>query len=355
MRFIGNKENLVEKIYQIMQSKNITGNSFFDFFAGTTNVGRFFKKIDYQVYSSDLLYFSYILQRAYIQNNQDLIFDKLLKTINIKSNSLFATPLYLVVEYLNNLEISGGFIFQNYTPEGTANLEIPRMYYTAENGKIIDTIRQQIENWNNENLLTENEYFALLACLIETVPFYANVSGVYAAFQKQWDPRAVKKMQLRPIETVKNNQLNYAYNDNSVNLLEQVSADIFYLDPPYNQRQYAPNYHLMETIAKYDNPEIKGVSGMRNYENQKSLFCNAETGLQELYKIAKNGKYKWLILSYNTEGIMPKQKIISVLEQFGTVELVEFDYLRFKSNSNGDSKHKKYIQEQLYILRKNGK
>lgn len=352
MRFIGNKENLVENIYQIMQLKRITGNSFFDFFSGTTNVGRFFKKLDYQIYSSDLLYFSYILQRAYIQNNQDLTFDKLLKNINIKSNSLFATPLNLVVEYLNNLDISEGFIFQNYTPEGTANLDIPRMYYTAENGKIIDTIRQQIENWNNENLITENEYFTLLACLIETVPFYANVSGVYAAFQKQWDPRAVKKLQLRPIETVKNKKQNFSYNDNSVNLLEQVNADIFYLDPPYNQRQYVPNYHLMETIAKYDNPEIKGVTGMRNYENQKSLFCNPETGLQELYKIAKNGKYKTLILSYNTEGIMPKQKIISVLEQFGTVELIEFDYLRFKSNSNGDSKHKKYIQEQLYILKR---
>ncbi len=117
MRFIGNKENLVENIYQIMQLKRITGNSFFDFFSGTTNVGRFFKKLDYQIYSSDLLYFSYILQRAYIQNNQDLTFDKLLKNINIKSNSLFATPLNLVVEYLNNLDISEGFIFQNYTPE----------------------------------------------------------------------------------------------------------------------------------------------------------------------------------------------------------------------------------------------
>lgn len=355
MRFIGNKENLVERIYQIMQLKNISGNSFFDFFAGTTNVGRFFKKLNYQIYSSDILYLSYILQRAYIQNNQELTFDKLLKTIKIKSNSLFATPLNLVVEYLNNIEISEGFIYQNYTPEGTSNLDIPRMYYTAENGKIIDTIRQQIENWKNENLITENEYFTLLACLIETIPFYANVSGIYAAFQKKWDPRAVKKLQLRPVETIINNQINYSFNENSVNLLEQISADIFYLDPPYNQRQYAPNYHLMETIAKNDNPEIKGVSGMRNYENQKSLFCNAETGLQELNKIAENGNYKWLILSYNTEGIMPKQKIISVLEQFGKVELVEFDYLRFKSNNNGDSKHKKYIKEQLYILQKNEK
>lgn len=355
MRFIGNKANIIDNIFHIISDRNIYGKSIFDLFSGTSNVSRFFKKLNYKVFSSDLLYFSYILQRAYIQNNDDLTFEKLFNTIKIQSNTLFATPLDLVVDYLNNLEIIEGFIFQNYTPEGTANLDNPRMYYTAENGKIIDTIRQQIEKWHIENLITENEYFALLACLIETVPFYANVSGVYAAYQKQWDPRALKKMQLRAIEIIKNEHQNFSYNENSVNLLEQIDCDIFYLDPPYNQRQYAPNYHLMETIAKYDCPKIKGISGLRNYENQKSLFCNAETGLKELHLIAKNGKYKWLILSYNSEGIMPKNKIITVLEQFGLVELIEFDYLRFKSNNNGDSKHKKYIKEQLYILRKNEK
>lgn len=72
MRYIGNKENLLDKIYQVMQSKNIKGNSFFDFFSGTTSVSRFFKKLDYQIYSSDLLYFSYVLQRTYIHNNQVL-------------------------------------------------------------------------------------------------------------------------------------------------------------------------------------------------------------------------------------------------------------------------------------------
>jgi len=353
MRYIGNKENLLDKIYQVMQSKNIQGNSFFDFFAGSTSVSRFFKKLGYQIFSSDLLYFSYVLQKAYVSNNQILNFEKILNKINFQSTSLFASSLHIVVEYLNQIEPVEGFISQNYTPFGTSELEIPRMYYSDENGKIIDAIRQKIELWKTENLINENEYFILLACLIETVPFYANISGVYAAFQKKWDPRAVKKMILRPVEFVVNNKENFAYNENSTNLINQIEADIFYLDPPYNQRQYAPNYHLMETIAKYDNPEIKGVSGMRNYENQKSLFCNSENGLLELYEIAKNGKFNTLILSYNTEGIMPKQKIISVLEQFGTVELVEFEYLRFKSNSNGESKTKKFIQEQLYILQKN--
>lgn len=336
-----------------MQSKNIQGNSFFDFFAGTTSVGRFFKKLNYQIYSSDLMYFSYVLQKAYLTNNQELNFEKLLNTINFQSTALFTSPLNIVVEYLNQIEPIEGFISQNYTPSGTSELEIPRMYYSDENGKIIDAIRQKIESWKNENLINENEYFILLACLIETVPFYANISGVYAAFQKKWDPRAVKKMILRPIEFIINNKDNFVYNENSTELLNKVEAEIFYLDPPYNQRQYAPNYHLLETIAKYDNPIIKGVAGLRDYQNQKSKFCNATTAIQELDKIAKEGKYKTLILSYNTEGIMKQENIISALEKYGKVELVEFEYLRFKSNSNGESSTKKFIHEQLYILQKN--
>ena len=352
MRYIGNKENLLDKIYQVIQSKNIQGNSFFDFFSGTTNVGKYFKKLNYQVFSSDLLYFSYVLQRAYITNNEELHFEKLLSKLNFQSTSLFASPLHIIVEYLNQIESTNGFIAQNYTPSGTRHLETPRMYYSDENGKIIDAIRQQIENWKAENLISENEYFVLLACLIETVPFYANISGVYAAFQKKWDARAIKKMILRPVEFVVNNKENYAFNKNSVELLNEVEADIFYLDPPYNHRQYAPNYHLLETIAKYDNPVIKGITGLRNYENEKSKFCNTNTALQELSVIAEKGKYKTLILSYNNEGIMPQEQIIETLKPFGKVDLIEFDYTRFKSNNNGESKHKKMIKEQLYILEK---
>lgn len=355
MRFMGNKENLLDKIHQVMQSKNIKGDSFFDFFAGTTSVSRFFKKLDYQIYSSDLLYFSYVLQKAYIVNNQELNFEKLFEKISIQSDLLFSSPLLLVIDYLNQIEQIEGFIYKNYTPGGTSELDIPRMYYSEENGKIIDSIRQQIENWKIEELISENEYFVLLACLIETVPFYANITGVYAAFQKKWDVRAVKKLILRPIELIKNNKENFSFNENSVDLINKIKADIFYLDPPYNQRQYAPNYHILETIAKYDSPEIKGVSGLRNYDNQKSKFCNSKTAIQELSKIAKDAQYKTLILSYNSEGIMQQNEIIETLQEFGKVELVEFDYLRFKSNNNGDSKHKKFIQEQLYILQKNEK
>ncbi|ATA92521.1 DNA methyltransferase [Capnocytophaga canimorsus] len=352
MRYIGNKENLCDKIYHTLQIKNIEGKSFFDFFAGTTSVGQYFKSKGYKVFSSDLMYFSYVLQRAYITNNSFDLFDKLLQNILIDSTNLFETNLEKVVSFLNKISGKEGFIYENYTPTGTQELEQPRMFFSDQNGKIIDAIRLQIEQWKEENLISTNEYFILIACLLESVSFYANVAGVYAAFHKKWDPRAVKKMVLRPIKLITSKEENRSFNQDSVELLEEIQADIFYLDPPYNQRQYAPNYHLLETIAKYDNPQIKGVSGMRDYQQQKSKFCNSKTALEELNKIALKGKFKYLVLSYNSEGIMKEKDIFSVLQKCGKVELVEFDYLRFKSNNNGKSKHKKYIREQLYILEK---
>ena len=226
------------------------------------------------------------------------------------------------------------------------------MYFSNENGKKIDTIRQQIERWKNDNLLLGNEYYILLASLIETVSFYANVAGVYAAFQKKWDPRAIKPFILRPIEIISNRQENRAYHADSMKILNQINTDILYLDPPYNERQYAPNYHILETIARYDNPDIRGVTGMRNYDSQKSRFCKASTALEDLDKVARIATYEYLVLSYNSEGIMPQHNILDVLSQYGEVELEQFEYLRFKSNNNGLSKTKKHIWEQLYILRR---
>ena len=351
MRYIGNKENVVDRIFGIMQECGLKGIRFFDFFTGTTNVARFFKKKGFEIGSCDLLYLSYCLQKAYIENNEEPQFQNLLQEIpNISTRLFLNTPLEHVVEYLNSIEPQYGFIYNNYTPDGTSELKQPRMYFSSENGAKIDAIRLQIEEWYKENRINEKEYYILLACLIETVPYYANISGVYAAFQKKWDPRALKPFKLRTIEIIKNKRSNIVYNENSLSICDKIDTDILYLDPPYNERQYAPNYHVLETIAKYDNPQIKGVTGMRDYSGQKSSFCSASTALRDLSYVADSCKYKYLVLSYNSEGIMPQEEIISTLSKYGKVILKQFEYARYKSNNKGLSKTKKTVLEQLYIL-----
>lgn len=352
MRFIGNKEKLLKHINYILERKNIKGRIFFDFFSGTTNVAKFFKKKGCKIFSSDMLYFSYCLQYAYIKNNKEPNFKKLIPKLKTAASKLIYYPLDIIIDYLNNIKPIKGFIYNNYSPEGTIHLKKQRMYFSNENAEKIDAIRIQIENWKNMDILTEEEYFILISCLIESVSFYSNTAGVYAAFQKKWDKRALKPFLLRRIELLFNNEKNEIFNTDSMQLLKDIDTDLLYLDPPYNERQYAPNYHILETIAKYDNPRIKGITGMRSYSNQKSTFCNMITALQSLEFIAKNAKYKYLILSYNSEGIMPKESIFEILRRYGKTELIEFKNTRFKSNSKGKSETKRYIKEQLYILKK---
>ena len=353
MRYIGNKENILDKIYSILEDNNIRGRSFFDFFAGTTNVSRYFKSKGYRVLSSDILYLSYCLQKAYVENNDEPTFSKLLPTLPpIDGGSLFSRPLDQVVGYLNTITPVKGFIYDNYTPGGTSNLSRPRTYFIDENGQKIDAIRIRIEEWKQSGLISESEYFILLACLIETIGFYSNIAGVYAAFQKHWDPRALKPLELKTIEFVNNNQQNKVFCADSMDLLSEIDVDILYLDPPYNERQYAPNYHILETIAKYDNPAVRGVTGMRDYSGQKSRFCRANTALEDLDKVAGTAKFHYLVLSYNSEGIMPQEMIIETLQKHGKVKLEQFEYARFKSNNNGLAKTKKTVFEQLYILEK---
>lgn len=350
MRFIGNKEKLLEKIYRAVLTTGTTSGVFCDFFSGTSNVGRFFKDKGFEIVSSDILYFSYVLQKAYIENNSQPEFKKLLKAIESTATKNHLPPLESVRHLLNNIKGVKGFIYRNYTEDGTQKETNKRKYFTSENAQRIDAIRIKIEEWKQKKMINENEYFVLLASLIESVPFYANISGVYAAFLKQYDPRALKRFEVKPIRVYISEKKHKVYNCDSMRLVKNLNVDILYLDPPYNSRQYAPNYHLLETIAKYDDPKIKGVTGIRNYDDQKSDFCNKKLALCALDKIAKNAKYKYLILSYNSEGIMPQRDIISTLSKYGKVSLQNIDYPRFKSNSNGDSKNKKVVQEQLYIL-----
>jgi len=352
VRYIGNKENILEMIEELLKRNHVSGRSFFDFFAGTASVGRFFKKRGLKIYSSDLLFLSYCFQKACVENNQIPSFSALLPTFPGSMLLFVQNPLTLVLEYLNELPGVSGFIHQNYTPGGTSGLAKPRMYFSDENGMKIDAVRQKIEEWKRLNLLTESEYFILLASLIESVSFFANVSGVYAAFQKKWDPRAVKPFFMRPVEIVPGKEENQVFNADSMEIFREIEADIFYLDPPYNARQYAPNYHLLETIARYDAPPIHGVTGMRDYKNQKSVFCNETTALEALEEVAKKGRFKFLVLSYNSEGIMPSEKIVQVLKPYGTVIFEQFGNTRFKSNNNGAAKTVRQIQEYIFILKR---
>src|SRR5690625_166536 len=199
LRFIGSKANLIDRI-EGMVKKHVKGSeeTFLDLFAGTNVVGHHFKK-DYTVYSNDLLYFSYCHAKATIENNSKLTFERL-KERGVKD------PFdYLMSEEIIEAFDGPGYYEKAYTPTGD------RKYLSVENGKRIDATRTQISEWREKKWVTEYEYYYLLTSLIESIPFVSNTTGTYGAFLKHWDKRALRPLELKPLEVINNHRPNKAF------------------------------------------------------------------------------------------------------------------------------------------------
>lgn len=153
-----------------------------------------------------------------------------------------------------------------------------------------------------------------MASLINSIDKYANTASVYGAFLKGVKKSAQKEFKLELLPIIDGNTHNEIFNEDINQLIKRISGDILYLDPPYNARQYCTNYHVLETIAKYDNPKLHGKSGLREYQAQKSKYCSTRTVKEEFDDLIKNANFQYIFLSYNNEGLMPFDAIKEIME-----------------------------------------
>lgn len=317
MNYIGSKFSLLSFIQNsIFEVAGTTNEVFCDLFAGTGIVGRHFKKMGYSVIANDLQYYSYVLNRHYIGNSQKMNFLKF--------------PSEYVFDFLNNAEPKSGFVFNNYAFGSGSN----RLYFSDANAIKCDSIRMLIEDLYNKNYVNDDEYFFLLTCLLESIDKYANTASVYAAFLKRLKNSAQKDFFITPVETIISTKPQLVFNTDANKLIREINTDILYLDPPYNERQYASNYHLLETIAKYDSPVITGKTGMRDYSTQKSDYCRRQNAARAFADIIKNAKAKYIFLSYNNEGLMSLDEIRYIMSSRGKYGCFTQTYNRFKADKN---------------------
>lgn len=340
MRYIGGKSNLLNDINNVITQRMVNVNTVIDIFSGSGVVSSFLKENNYNIIGNDIMYFSYVLSRGTTALNQIPTF----------ANLGIVNP----IEFLNNLEIANTdinladcFIYQNYSPHD----DVARMYFQNENAIKIDIIRITIENWHTEQLITDDEYFYLLAALISAVPYVSNITGVYGAYLKHWDARTYNSLTLRNPEIIANNSVVAFHNDNCDLLLPNITGDLLYADPPYNSRQYLPNYHVLETIARYDYPEIHGVTGMRNYQHQRSDFCTKRGVEGAFRRMIENANVHYVLISYNNEGLLTTAQLSAICQEYAinnSFVLQEIDYRRY--NNAGTTPGG--VTEQLYFFEK---
>lgn len=313
MNYIGSKFSLLDFIHRTISE--VTGYKqgdkyiFADLFAGTGVVGASYRKNGCKVISNDIQYYSYVLNKHLIENES-------------------AGDLKLL-EHLNGLQDVNGFVYNNYCAGSGSG----RNYFTDENGKKCDAIRVELECLHKNQEISDDTYFYFLASLINSIDKYANTASVYGAFLKHIKKSAQKPFALELLPYI-NGIKGKVYNEDINELITKVKGDVLYLDPPYNSRQYCTNYHVLETIARYDNPEIRGKTGLRNYENQKSKYCSKKTLEKEFNHLISNAHFKYIFLSYNNEGLMSVETIKKIMSKYGSYSCFTQTYRRFKADKD---------------------
>lgn len=334
MNYIGSKLSLLPFIDHVVKEVyryNLKSAVFCDLFAGTGIVGRFFKPKAQKIISNDLEYYSYVLNRNYIGNHRPI------EGVEKFFQALEEAPLK-----------SDGFIYHNYSEGGDGG----RQYFSELNGKKIDTVRTKIGIWRASGEISDDLYYHLLASLLESADKVANTASVYGAYLKKIKKSAQAPLQIQPALYYLNETSHEVYQEDSNDLIKKIQGDILYLDPPYNNRQYGANYHLLNTIASYTPFEPKGKTGLPDYN--RSLYCKKTTVGEQLDDLIKHADFPYIFLSYNNEGLMSLDEVERVFRQYGRYSLYQSDYRRFRADKENSRNHKATTTtEYLHVLIKN--
>jgi adenine-specific DNA-methyltransferase len=355
VRYIGNKSKLIPFIRQALKELGVTGTTACDPFAGTAAVARFLKAHGYTVITSDIMSFSFALQWAYV------VVDRPPEFRGLRNVARSADRLTAVIHSLNELDPRPEFIFEHFSPDGTAGAKHGRRYFTPENAAKIDAVRRRIWEWRQQGKLNDDEHYVLLAALIEAADRVANTTGVYAAFVKSWQPNATRPLRLRPPRMVIGTGRDCrAYQRDALDLVRELEPfDLLYLDPPYNTRQYAGYYHIPELIAEgwfAQLPELRGKTGLPRAGNKRSAWSSRRHCDVAFQTLVAAAPCRHILMSYNTEGIISEACIERALRERGssrTYRRLEKPYKRYRSDR--DSQTRRYrgdrVSELLYYVR----
>lgn len=341
MRYLGNKTRMLEKIDDFIKRNKIDGTVFCDLFSGSASVCDHFKD-RYQIIANDILKSSFCFTKAKVTNSDIPSFSNFKQIHGVD-----------IFEYFTNKDYpkkDNHFLWKNYSPEGG------RQFFTEEVANKIDGIRLELDSLLKKKEIDEHEFEFLLASLLETTMGLSNTTGTYEAFLKIWDSRAHKTFVLEPLSLEKRplfSNENIVYNEDSNILIKKIKGDILYLDTPYTITDYSSAYHLLETIALYDNPEIRGLTGRRVKKPEKSKY-SIENKVAEAYEdLIKHANFKHIVISYSTQSLLPIDSLVSILEKYSDSEIIvgEFPFREYKNIRS--SQKAPNLKEVLIYMRKN--
>jgi len=353
MRYLGNKTKLLGFIRRVLSARGIAAGSAVDPFSGTASVASALKRWGHGVTAGDIMQYAYVLARARVGINTIPDFGSLGRYLKLRRPDLDG-----VLHYLSRLPGRPAFMHEHYSPAGRAGGQAGRMYFTPDNAARIDAVRLSLHEWHRAGLLDQDGHDLLLAALIEAADRVANTTGIYAAFVKSWQPNAHRPLSLRP-PGWQAGPPGCARRADALSLVRQRGRfDLLYLDPPYNNRQYAGYYHIPEVIALgwFDGPLVlRGKTGLIADAEKRSEWSSSRKCVSALESLVAAADCRHIVMSYNAEGLIPEHTIERVLKENGlrgSYRRYRRGYRRYRSDA--DSETRRYrgdvVNEYLYCV-----
>lgn len=325
-RYLGNKYKLLDFIRSIVKEECRGINTVADIFAGTGAVASAFT--DKKLITNDIMYSNYICHKAWF-DSQPYSEEKLVD---------------LILDY-NSVQVDE----ENYMTEHFADT-----YFSREDCARIGYIRENIERLHRDGEINDRERALLITSLLYAMDKIANTCGHYDAYRKGAAFERHLELAL-PVPEEQLNANNVCYNQDTNQLVQKIEADLVYIDPPYNSRQYCDAYHLLENVARWEKPEVHGVARKMDRTSLKSDYCTTRAA-DAFEELIGNIRARYILLSYNnmaekgnerSNAKISDEDILRILGKKGQVTVYSESYKAFTTGKSDIKEN----EERLFLCR----
>ena len=304
IKYIGSKRALARWITGVVAQIHLWSpiRSVADLFSGSARTAHAFKAQGYFVHANDHNTYAYVLAQALVEANR---------------NEYPPERIQPILNELMQRTPKHGWFTRTYCEEAR--------YFRPENGARIEAIREAIEQLHGDDPLLRA---ILLTSLMLAADKVDSTTGLQMAYLKEWAPRAFHPLKLEYPPLLAG--AGKAYQADALELAGSLEADLFYLDPPYNQHSYLANYHVWETLVLWDQPETYGVARKRiDVKARKSVFNSRTQAFEAMARLVSQIRAQHLLVSFNNEGYLSRDAIETILRDWGYVVCFERAYRRY--------------------------
>ncbi|MEM7151827.1 MAG: DNA adenine methylase [Myxococcota bacterium] len=299
IKYLGSKRVLLPALVETVQALPEV-RTFYDVFSGTARVGHAMKEAGFEVRANDHNAYAHTLAQCYVAADRDAL----------------AEPAERLLAELATVPPKPGYVTATFCEQAR--------FFHPKNGARIDAIRDRIETLDLPPALRA----VVLVSLMEAADRVDSTTGVQMAYLKQWARRAHNDLELRLPRLLPGP--GRAHQLDALDAVRAHEADVVYLDPPYNQHSYLGNYHVWETLVRWDAPEAYGVAQKRiDCKTRRSPFNSKRKFRDAMEALVAAVQARWLLVSFNNEGYISRDEMIELLGQRGPVEVRGISHPRY--------------------------